>query len=154
MNLLAYNLVSAMKGLCLDSEERTARLKKFRLLIIHLAGRLSRNGCVLRLRFCATAQTIKRIAKVWEVFTLPTQATRLKSLRSRLVLQRQPDPLTSGAVSLQIAPIGQNSRNLPISFSRTSLAALSIRSKRDLATRKSAEAHGRFLARFWTLICS
>ena len=82
MNLLAYNLVSAMKGLCLDPEERTARLKKFRLLIIHLAGRLSRNGCVLRLRFCATAQTIKRIAKVWEVFTLPTQATRLKSLRN------------------------------------------------------------------------
>ena len=82
MNLLAYNLVSAMKGLCLDPEERTARLKKFRLLIIHLAGRLSRNGCVLRLRFCATAEAIQRIAKVWEVFTLPTQATRLKSLRS------------------------------------------------------------------------
>jgi hypothetical protein len=82
MNLLAYNLISAIKGLCLEPEEKTARLKKFRLLIIHLAGRLSRNGCVLRLRFCATTQAIQRIAKVWEIFHLPTQATRFKSLLS------------------------------------------------------------------------
>lgn len=80
LNLITYNLVSAIKGLCLDPEEKTARLKKFRLLVIHLSGRLSRNGCVLKLRFCATKEAIARISKVWTVFDLPTQATRLKSL--------------------------------------------------------------------------
>jgi len=80
LNLLTYNLVSAVKGLCLNPEERTARLKKFRLLVIHLAGRLSRNGCVLRLRFCASNDAIGRIAKIWAVFDLPTQATCLKPL--------------------------------------------------------------------------
>jgi len=81
-NLLAYNLVSAMKGLCLAAEERTARLKKFRLLVVHLAGRLNRNGCVLKLRFCARPEAIARIEKIWNVFELPTQATCLKSLMS------------------------------------------------------------------------
>ena len=38
IGLLTYNMVSAMKGLCLGEEERTARLKRFRLLVIHLAG--------------------------------------------------------------------------------------------------------------------
>ena len=73
--LLAYNLVSAMKGLCLEGEERTARLKKFRLLLIHLAGRMNRNDCVMGLRLCADAKAIRRMQRVWEVFALPTQAT-------------------------------------------------------------------------------
>jgi hypothetical protein len=42
--LLTYNLVSAIKGLCLEGEERKARLKRFRLLVIHLAGRMNRNN--------------------------------------------------------------------------------------------------------------
>lgn len=82
LNLIAYNLISALKGLCLDPEERTARLKKFRLLVIHLAGRLNRNGCVLKLRFCASPAAIARIEKIWKVFDLPTQATCLKPLLS------------------------------------------------------------------------
>ena len=73
--LLAYNLVSAMKGLCLEGEERTARLKKFRLLVIHLAGRMNRNDCVMGLRLCAGVKAINRMQRVWEVFALPTQAT-------------------------------------------------------------------------------
>jgi hypothetical protein len=73
--LLAYNLVSAMKGLCLEGEERTARLKKFRLLVIHLAGRMNRNDCVMGLRLCAEVKAIQRMQRVWEVFALPTQAT-------------------------------------------------------------------------------
>ena len=81
-NLLTYNLVSALKGLCLSVAERTARLKKFRLLVVHLAGRLSRNGCVLKLRFCASPEAIARIQRIWEVFSLPTQATCLKPLLS------------------------------------------------------------------------
>ena len=73
--LLAYNLASAIKGLCFSPEERTARFKKYRLLLVHLAGRMSRFQCKLRLRFCANVQAIKRVQRVWEVFELPTQAT-------------------------------------------------------------------------------
>ncbi|HVZ61060.1 MAG TPA: IS1380 family transposase [Terriglobales bacterium] len=73
--LLSYNLASAIKGLCFSPEERTARFKKYRLLLIHLAGRMSRFQCKLRLRFRAGKEAIARIQKVWSVFALPTQAT-------------------------------------------------------------------------------
>jgi hypothetical protein len=82
LNLMTYNLVSAIKGLCLDPEERTARLKKFRLLVVHLAGRLNRNGCVLKLRLCASKEAIGRIETIWKIFTLFTQATCLKPILS------------------------------------------------------------------------
>jgi hypothetical protein len=75
LSLIAYNIVSATRRLCLAPEERSARLKIFRLLIIHLAGRMSRFQCTLRLRFCAGPEAIARILKIWEVFALPTQAT-------------------------------------------------------------------------------
>ena len=73
--LLAYNVASAIKGLCLDETERTARFKRYRLLLVHLAGRMSRFQCKLRLRFCASVETIRRVQRVWKVFQLPTQAT-------------------------------------------------------------------------------
>ena len=73
--LLAYNIASAIKGLCFSSEERTARFKKYRLLLVHLAGRMSRFQCKLRLRFRASKEAIARVQKVWSVFDLPTQAT-------------------------------------------------------------------------------
>jgi len=81
--LLTYNIVSAMKGLCLEGEERTARLKRFRLLLIHVAGRMNRNNCVMGLRLCNDAQALKRMQKVWKVFELPTQATSTKALGRR-----------------------------------------------------------------------
>jgi hypothetical protein len=81
--LLAYNLVSAIKGLCLEGEERTVRLKKFRLLMIHLAGRMNRNNCVMGLRLCADIKALKRLQKVWEVFALPTQATSAQARGGR-----------------------------------------------------------------------
>lgn len=77
LTLMLYNIGSAIKGLCLEGEERLARWKKLRLLIIHLSGRLNRNACVLRLRFCASKEAIARVQKVWEVFDLPTQASRI-----------------------------------------------------------------------------
>ena len=80
--LMTYNLGSAIKGLCLEGREREARWKRLRLLIIHLSGRLNRNACVLRVRFCASAEAIARVAKVWEVFDLPTQASRIKPFSS------------------------------------------------------------------------
>jgi hypothetical protein len=83
MSLLAYNVVSAMKGLCLEGEERTARMKKFRLLVIHVAGRMNRNNCVMGLRLCHDRKAIERMKKVWEEFELPTQATSSQALGLR-----------------------------------------------------------------------
>ena len=37
--ILSYNIASAIKGLCFSPEERTARFKKYRLLLVHVAGR-------------------------------------------------------------------------------------------------------------------
>jgi hypothetical protein len=73
--LLSYNIASAIKGLCFSPEERTARFKKYRLLLVHLAGRMSRFQCKLRLRFRASREAIVRVQQVWAVFALPTQAT-------------------------------------------------------------------------------
>ena len=73
--LLTYNIVSAIKGLALGPAERTVRLKKFRLLVIALAGRMNRNNCVMGLRLCAPVEAIARLQRVWAVFELPTQAT-------------------------------------------------------------------------------
>lgn len=77
--LLTYNIVSAIKGLCLESQERTARMKRFRLLLIHVAGRMNRNNCVMGLRLCNNAEALKRMQRVWKVFELPTQATNTKA---------------------------------------------------------------------------
>jgi hypothetical protein len=83
LSLLTYNLASAIKGLCLAEGERTARMKRFRLLLIHVAGRMNRNNCVMGLRLCHNAEALKRMQKVWKVFELPTQATSAKALGGR-----------------------------------------------------------------------
>lgn len=78
--LLTYNVASSIKGLCFTPEERTVRFKKYRLLLVHLSGRMNRNNCVMGLRLCASKEAIGRMLKVWEVFALPTQATASKAL--------------------------------------------------------------------------
>jgi len=78
--LLTYNLISAIKRLCLEGDERTARLKRFRLLLIEVAGRMNRNNCVMGLRVCQPGTALKRMRRVWQVFELPTQATSAKAL--------------------------------------------------------------------------
>ena len=78
LTALSYNVASAIRGLCLNAEERTARFKRYRLLMVHVAGRMNRNNCVMRLRLCASEQTIARIRAVWEVFGLATQATHAR----------------------------------------------------------------------------
>jgi hypothetical protein len=80
LSLLAYNIASAIKGLCLSPEERIARFKRYRLLLVNIAGRMNRNDCVMRLRLCASSETIARLATVWEVFWLPTQASATQPL--------------------------------------------------------------------------
>ena len=77
---MSYNIASAIKGLCLGPEERTARFKRYRLLLVHVAGRMNRNNCVMGLRLCASVETIARIRTVWEGFDLPTQATAAQPL--------------------------------------------------------------------------
>ena len=54
------------------------RLKKFRLLVVHLGGRMSRFQCTLRLRLCAPPQAIARLQRIWDAFALPTQATAFR----------------------------------------------------------------------------
>jgi hypothetical protein len=83
LSLLTYNIISAMKGLCLEEPERTARMKRFRLLFIHVAGRMNRNDCVMGLRLCNNTEAIKRMQKIWKVFELPTQATSATALGRR-----------------------------------------------------------------------
>jgi hypothetical protein len=78
--VISYNLASAIKGLCFSPEERTVRFKKYRLLLVHLSGRMNRNNCVMGLRLCAPAEAIKRMLKVWAVFPLTTHATSAKAL--------------------------------------------------------------------------
>ena len=83
VTLLTYNLVSAIRGLCLGPEERTVRMKKFRLLVLTLAGRMNRNNCVMRLRLCAPPEAIVRMQRVWAVFALPTHATAAQAWGGR-----------------------------------------------------------------------
>ena len=80
LSLLSYNIASAIKRLCLNPEERTARFKRHRLLMVHVAGRMNRNNCVMGLRLCASAESIARINAVWEVIELPAQATSARPL--------------------------------------------------------------------------
>jgi len=80
LSLLSYNIVSAIKRLCFEPEHRPARLKKFRLLLIHVMGRMNRNNCVMGLRLRASQETIQRLERVWEIFELPTQATSAQAL--------------------------------------------------------------------------
>ena len=58
----------------------TTDVKKYRLLLVHVAGRMNRNNCVMRQPvaevLCAAEQTIARIDAVWKMFWLPTQASR------------------------------------------------------------------------------
>jgi hypothetical protein len=75
MILLAYNVVSAQRALALGEELRTARLKRLRLRVYALSGRMSYTGNTLKLRLHAGREAIRRLQRVWEVFVLPTQAT-------------------------------------------------------------------------------
>ena len=73
--LIAYNITSAIRGLALEGDLRNAKLKKLRLYVFNLAGRMNRFQCKLKLRFCASRDAIARIERIWAVFELPTQAT-------------------------------------------------------------------------------
>ena len=73
--MLAYNVVSAQRALALGEELSTARLKRLRLWVYDVSGRMSHTGNTLKLRLHAGVEAIRRLQRVWEVFELPTQAT-------------------------------------------------------------------------------
>jgi hypothetical protein len=73
--LIAYNVVSAQRALALGDELQTARLKRLRLWVYALSGRMSYTGNTLKLRLHAGVAAIQRLQRIWEVFELPTQAT-------------------------------------------------------------------------------
>ncbi len=77
--LLAYNVMSLIRGLALDGDFRRAKIRTLRLHLIHVAGRMNRYGCKRKLRFCASAQTIARLQRIWTVFDLPSQPTAFVS---------------------------------------------------------------------------
>lgn len=79
---MACNVVSALRGLALEPAARNVRLKKFRL-VVTLAGRMSRFRCVLRLRFCAPVEAIRRVKRSWEAFALPPHAPRVSAFSGR-----------------------------------------------------------------------
>ena len=56
------------------------RFKKYRLMLVHLAGRMNRNNCVMGLRLCASVHAIKRMQSGWKVFPLKTHASATKAL--------------------------------------------------------------------------
>jgi hypothetical protein len=72
---LAYNVVSAQRALALGEELGTARLKRLRLWVYHVSGRMSHTGNTRRLRLHAGVEAMGRLQRVWAVFALPTQAT-------------------------------------------------------------------------------
>jgi hypothetical protein len=78
-SLLTYNVLSLIRGLALDGDFRRAKIRTLRLHLIHVAGRMNRFGCKLKLRFCAPTLTITRIQRIWTVFDLPSQPTAFVS---------------------------------------------------------------------------
>ena len=111
---LSYNIISAIKGLCLSPEERTARFQEYRLLLVHVAGRMHRNNCVMRLRLCVSEQTIARFSAVWKVFWQPWP-------RAALRLARPPFSFSH----LTSLPILRRHRHVP----RTGLPASAVASE-------------------------
>jgi hypothetical protein len=75
ISLMAYNVISAQRALALGEELRTARLKRLRLHLYTMSGRMSYTGNTLKLRLQAGLEAIRRLQRVWKVFALPTQAT-------------------------------------------------------------------------------
>ena len=71
----AHNVVSAQRALALGEELGATRLKRLRLWVYDVSGRMSYSGNTLRLWLHAGVEAIGRLQRVWEGFALPTQAT-------------------------------------------------------------------------------
>jgi len=72
---IAYNVVEALRNQWPDEELRTAKLKRLRLHIFCIAGRIVRDRRKISLRFVASAAWIQRLIRFFELFPLITRAT-------------------------------------------------------------------------------
>jgi len=75
INCLAYNIASSIRAAVTDDNLRTARIKRLRLYLLNIAGRIVRDRRKIRLRLAATAERIALLIALFEKFPLRTVAT-------------------------------------------------------------------------------
>lgn len=75
LNAMAYNLVSAIRAGAPDGTLRTARLKQLRYQLFHVAARSARDRRKISVRFAATAEWIRHLISLFQVFPLRTIST-------------------------------------------------------------------------------
>lgn len=75
VNCIAYNLASAIRAAVSDNDLRTARIKRLRLYLLNITGRIVRDRRKIRLRLAATAERIALLIALFEKFPLRTVAT-------------------------------------------------------------------------------
>lgn len=75
LNAIAYNLVSAIRAGAPDGTLRTARLKQLRYQLFHVAARSARDRRKISVRFAATAEWIRHLISLFQVFPLRTIST-------------------------------------------------------------------------------
>ena len=75
LNAIAYNLVSAIRAGAPDGTLRTARLKQMRYQLFHVAARSARDRRKISVRFAATAEWIRHLISLFQVFPLRTIST-------------------------------------------------------------------------------
>ena len=72
---IAYNVLVAVKRAWPDESLHTAKAKRVRFVIVHVAGRFSRDRRKISLHLAAAAEWIKRLVKLFARFPLATQPT-------------------------------------------------------------------------------
>jgi len=72
---IAYNILVAVKQAWPDEELHNAKAKRVRFVLVHVAGRFSRDRRKISLHLAATVEWIKRFVKLFERFPLATQPT-------------------------------------------------------------------------------
>jgi hypothetical protein len=72
---IAYNIVVAVKHAWPDESLHNAKAKRVRFVIVHVAGRFSRDRRKITLRLAASVEWIKRLVALFARFPLATQPT-------------------------------------------------------------------------------
>jgi hypothetical protein len=75
INCMAYNLASVLRATAPDESLRTARIKQLRFRVLHVPARLARDRRKWSVRFAASVQWVRYLARWFELFALKTQPT-------------------------------------------------------------------------------
>ena len=75
INCIAYNIASAIRAAISNDELRTARIKRLRLYVLNMSGRIVRDRRKIRLRLAASRERIKMLIDLYEAFPLRTVST-------------------------------------------------------------------------------